>query len=677
MKVMANLNGILLCPFQVIIDILEQLNINKTPFSQLLFQPICKLEEVSHWVDLDSLGDPVALRAYELSSLLALALSEKNIDALDLTIFLGNAFLEIDNYYALLTLARLLEGKLKVTLFIDDELKEALAFYVEPSTHEKLTIEIRSSSFLVEEHQPLQALKKMRYQLLKHSGFDFFDSVTGEINTSNFKFDSSFIRYVWTALKGGSYPVSTRLLKYVLNQKKLSEPDQESLLMHLQHIHFLSHQHEVVIQQDYPSSFKFQLPEIIINLYFIKAFSATLLRRFDIAKDCFHLAGIHLTMPLVDENSLYQLNLLALYYLLKGDTDTAFMLEKKLNDFIEKNQIKTIAINYVVLINIARLYKKARKLDQSFIFYEKAYQQIREGGFTHFDSMYYNMDKAGIYESSEQYPKALTSWIKVALYWLSSANPYSLALKPRVVLCQEKVTETLAPLCTEKVTQFLVEKITALSEKLGYTFKLSNCPQQRLLSSNQQHSKDTAYLAEDILIYGCEAKPCEQVPPLSAVENKLHSLILSLIKEHLKIEIKENAVLIEGLYENNSATSWHNHIALAALQGCSDYYWNERRFEQTDIQIINILAKTQLRLSKMILSSKTDPESIQFLFKRNFLNQTISSKKELAIIEHLLKGPTSFTASGTFDSDSIIALLHRNVIEIEPIQSHALLENAF
>lgn len=586
MNVLSHLNDLILCPFQVIFDIAEHMNTNKAAFSELLLKPLRPLETISDWVHLDSLGCPVALRAYAASHLLALALEKEGIHSLDLDVYLGSTTLDIDNYYAILLLSRLMKGVLHVSFYVDD--KEALKQYIQEScANERPDITINSSEcFLESSARSLQLndLKAARYAVLQAAGFDFFNPESDHIKAIDF--NSSFIRYVWMGLKTGAYPVSTRLLKHVLSTHQLSEQEHESLLMHLQHIHFLSHQHEVVVNQKYPNQFKYQLPEIVINLYFIKAFSATLTRQFDVAKECFNLAGIHAAMPVNDENTLYQLNLLALYHLLKGEMELAFSLERRLNQYLEANKVTSVAMNYVVLINIARLYKKSQDLEQSFYFYEKAYKHIRAGGFTTFDSMYYNMDKAGIYESSGNKHKALTSWIKVALYWLSCANPFSLALKPRVVLCQEKVTETLAPLNREKVNQFLFKKISMLSEQLGYEFDISTPNQLHFISSDIKHTKNTAYITSDMIIYGCTLSTGEKTHPATQIEGHLHQLLSFLIHAHEKLHLHEGALIIEATYEQIDLSSIDDCFSAAAMQGCSHYYWNDARYarESDDVQ---------------------------------------------------------------------------------------------
>lgn len=598
MNVLSNLNGLIRCPFQVIFDIALHMNTNKAAFSELLLKPLRPLETISDWVHLDSLGCPVALRAYEASHLLSLDLAQEGIYSLDLDVYLGDDTLDIDNYYAIVLLSRLMRGALHVSFYVDD--KEALTQYVHDSrTNEQLHMTIHSSTRLLESSAyllQLNDLKAARYAVLQAAGFHFFSPESDRIKA--FDFNSGFIRYVWMGLKTGAYPVSTRLLEYVLNTHPLSEQEHESLLMHLQHIHFLSHQHDVVVNQKYPHQFKYQLPEIVINLYFIKAFSATLTRQFEVAKECFNLAGIDASMPVDDENSLYQLNLLALYHLLKGEMALAFDLERRLNEYLETNKVSSVAMNYVVLINIARLYKKSQDFDQSFYFYEKAYKHIRAGGFTTFDSMYYNMDKAGIYESSGNRHKALTSWIKVALYWLSCANPFSLALKPRVVLCQEKVTDTLAPLNREKVNQFLFKKISLLSEQLGYEFDVSTPNQLHFISSDIKHTKNTAYINNDLIIYGCSVSRGEKIHPITQTEEHLHQLLSFLIHAHAKLNLHEGALIIEASHEQMEYSSVDDCFCVAAMQGCSHYYWNDTRYSRDSEEV-------QERLSEIELMSHT------------------------------------------------------------------------
>lgn len=678
MKFNVNLTGLVLCPFQIIFDIAEQLNVEKACFSELLFKPLCKLDAISDWVDLDSLGDPVALRAYEASRLLVSILSKQSINALDLVIHLGDYTLDIDNYYVLLILFRLLDGKLKVSCHVNDAKQEYLSPYLCASDNaNKLAIEFFSDNTTLEVATNCEWLNKLtaaRKEVLKQAGFDFFDPENETINTNDLTFNSSLIRYVWTGLKSGAYPISIRLLKHVLAQETLSERDKEAVFMHLQHIHFLSHQHEIVVNQAYPDSFKYQTPEIIMNLYFIKAFSATLMRRFDTAESCFQLAGIHLEMQIIDENSLYQLNLLALFYLLKGDIENAFSLEKRLNQYIEKKSIKTTAINYVVLLNIARLYKKSQDIDRAFIFYEKAYQHIQEGGFSIFDSMYYNMDKAGLYEAAEHYGKALTSWVKVALYWLSNANPFSLALKPRMVLCKENVTQTLAPLDREKVSHFLFNKMDALSKKLGYVIDLSSIKRHLYISTDIKHRKTTSYITSDVMIYGCTNTTTSTY---GQQEEALQQIISFLLKSHLQIDVREEGLIIESHYESIGSTLWSDYLAMAYLQGCSNFVWNDEQFDRSSDAVKSLLSTMRIRLSKMIQSWDRCDDGIQLWYTRNFLNRKISSPSEMEIINELMVNDSiNLFELNHFPVESVISLLLNNVIAIEGVSQHSITDTS-
>ena len=54
---------------------------------------------------------------------------------------------------------------------------------------------------------------------------------------------------------------------------------------------------------------------------------------------------------------------------------------------------------------------------------------------------------------------SLSCWIKVGLSWLSCSKPLAMPPRTRLVLCQERITDTIFPLSPEKVSHFLLNKI--------------------------------------------------------------------------------------------------------------------------------------------------------------------------------------------------------------------------
>lgn len=664
MNIVSNLSGFILMPYQLIIDIASQFKLDAKEVANKALRQICKLETISDWVDLDSYGDPVALKAYELSLFLSDHINKRKNTNLNIDIYLDSSGLTIDNCYSLMCLLDMIPKKISLAFYLTETNLVHLKQFI-PNFHKAVNIFFenkpqKDAEFLTK----IEHLKLSRYQLIKSFGYDFFDADSEKIKTSTFDFGSPLIAYMWRCLKSGGYELGMRVTEKLINDTSLSYAQKEAILVNRQHIAFLSHQHEFVVNQIYPRNFEFQEEWIVKNLYFIKAFSATLLKDFELARDCFSMADISLNMSIVDENAIYQLNLLALFFLLQNDIDSAFLIEKHLNRYLIDNKIKTTAINYVILINLARLYKKNQDRQKALIFYEKAYQKIREGGFTLFDSMYYNMDKAGIFEYDTDISKALTCWIKVALYWLSSDNPYALALKPRVVLCQEKAHETLLPLNKEKVNQFLVSKISFLATKLGYS--LEKVSKTFIFISNKLAvKKETCFFAEDIMFYGCHIdKTLAQQK--QNIEKKLSDVLSTVIDQHFNFEIEENAIIIEQNYENFDNHSWKNLLSIAVMQGCR-FYCHENKKQYLDPKkIAKILNQIYICLSAMVSSWSLNEDNVELIYKRSFLNSVVNSPLELELIRKLLLNEKiCFQNLTVIEKGYIIEYFSRQIVQIK------------
>jgi len=462
MKIIMNLNGLVLCPFQGMLDLAEQIEDNEDKLSELSFKSVCELNIISDWVYVDDfLGDLTAIRAHEISGIIHESLNNKGINSLELHIKLDNSTFTKDNFLSILCLSELLNN-LNIIFYVAENKTSDLQKLTH-MLHEKNNIEINyrtSETFLNEPLNYNKAIKleEKRHKFLCVKQFIFCKDLNNSISNLGI-----IIGYAWSCLKAGAYELGCQVLEAFLVLPNLEGNVREEIFMNLQVIRFLSHQHFAVDNETFPEHFHFISQERIEHLYFIRAFSATLTRNLEKADLFFQKANIGLNMAMSDENSIYKLNLYALFLVIKGDADTAFILENKLYEHLQKHNIKDAAINHVVLINIARLYKKSKQYDLATVYYEKAYEQLKDCGFTTFYHMNYAIDKAILCEAYGEMEEALSFWMKVATYWANCSNSYQLPMRTRLVLCEEKVTDTVIPLLKDKVNQFLLKKINHLS----------------------------------------------------------------------------------------------------------------------------------------------------------------------------------------------------------------------
>lgn len=430
MKFIINLSGDFIFPFQTVIDIVEQLSSNLVKqFAMLAISPICELNSVNDWINLESLGKPVALRAESLVNRLNILFDKNHITSIELHIFAVNNYLTMDNEYVLLFLSKL-------------PIKLDIVFIEAPSAVN-------------------------RNILWKEIGFEFY-------NISNLNNINTLINYAWMCLKSGADELGCLMIERALSAMNPAEKDFDQLFMQLQLIRFLAHRYLQVTNTSFPEEFIHLNKDEINHLYFIKAYSATLCRNRGTAELYFKKAEIHSNLPMTDEKSLFRLNIYALFLVLQEKIEEALELEIKIQNYIQDNQIDILGLKYVNYINIARLYKKLKNFDHSFRYYEKAYEEIKDA-YTISDYIYYHINLGGLYEAAGDFNKAIHYWVHALIFWQSAKNPLSLSWRPRLILCQEKITDILSPLSIEKVNQFFYKKINYLFEKnnLNSIFDLS------------------------------------------------------------------------------------------------------------------------------------------------------------------------------------------------------------
>ena len=101
MKSIVNLNATVLCPYQIILDLCEQIVPCPTNIITQAFAPICELDATDDWINLESLGKPVAIRAKALCDTITTSLIKQNGTTLSLAIYNAHHALGSDNLFCL------------------------------------------------------------------------------------------------------------------------------------------------------------------------------------------------------------------------------------------------------------------------------------------------------------------------------------------------------------------------------------------------------------------------------------------------------------------------------------------------------------------------------------------------------------------------------------------------
>lgn len=631
MKFTTDLNGDILCPYQLFIDMSEQIQSCPQAFKSMAFQPLCDLNTTNDWINLESLGKPVTIRAKALNDIICSLLKQQNTLEITLDIHLTKGRLTSDNLYSLIFLAETMD-KLDLNFYTESAHQHQLQKKLEAlGRYEQTAISFQSPEGQIFDEALRQELIIKRQKTLNLHGFYLSDAIYQEAQLSEATLNQ-LIGLAWTYLKSGAYEIACHLLEKAQQFDNNNAATKDQLFLHLLMMQFFSHQYEHIALSAFPDSFPSLEPKDVKTLQFLKAYSATLSRHIDIAIDFFERCGIHENMPLSDENSLYQLNLFALSKVLQGQTDTAFDLEFRIKEHIEKHQIDIVGLNYVNFINIARLYKKSKQFDLSLDYYNKAYNQISGGGYAKSDHIYYNMNLGSLFEASGERTLALSYWVKAAMHWLSASNKYELSWRPRIILCQEKVSETCKPLPVDKACEFFINK---LKEVLSHSeMPVNETPSvvYHFIDDSMNLKKESCFIHNSIVFYSVKEASTRLPKRFSAAEETLARQVSSILQALCPLPEAGHALVVDTQLDTQHIQSQDAAMAFARLSNCSLCHFNGSSLKLEDYQSLKPMAAS---LSKVIESMSETEKGLTIHYKRSFLNKTLKNPEEIDLIKRL------------------------------------------
>ncbi|CAM2962293.1 hypothetical protein [Legionella worsleiensis] len=661
MHLKTNLRHVLSCPFQLVLDISSQLpEVDHPTMEQQAFRPLGALNSANDWINLESLGNVVPIKAQAmLDKILPYLSAECSLD-----VYLKDKRLTSDNLYTLLLLADNTKH-LSLNLYDEEEWSEEAQSELSALFASKNT----ALRFLVCTEDPvsqpiLHQLNTNRQNMMSNQGFDF--SSDWHINL--------LIGYAWTLLKSGAPEVATYLLEHRLSQPAQAVEHASMLLLHLQIIRFHSHQYKALALHEYPSQIE-GIDEVSVRyLHYLKAYAATLIRYLEIAERHFRLAGIDEHLHLVDEFSLYQLNIFALFNVHMQKTDNAFSFEKKIEQFIVDHAINSIGLKYVNFINIARLYKKEKMYSKSLEYYNKAYQEISQGGYTTSDHIYYHMNYGGVYEATGDIRRALYCWVNAALHWLVADNPYALAWRPKLILCREKTEDLNKPLILNDVVSFFCSKISSLAKELS-----TQSSEYQSLILDEHNTVNTAerainfclnnpglkkmrcYASQGILVYSAQ-ESCKPIhPQLMPLAHYLSVFFRTMVLKNPN----EQTIVVDDLCDAPYAADVTQVRLLALLNGCEEYCFNEKQFNVTPDELKLMQSQITPSLSAMIASINESDGHLELVYKRDFLNKRIVDQQEIEICKALQHNDRTFIQERLMsDLPLLQGLIYKRVVSI-------------
>lgn len=661
MIAITNLDAFLLIPFQIIHDLAEQHFNGEHSFKNLVFEPLCDLNTTNDWINAESLGNPTAIRAKRLTKVLCDELHKKKINRLEIHIYLNKTELSSDNLFSLLFLKAQLE-EVNLNFYLDSEMR--------PSLEEKISciekvgkgiINLKTAagfSHTQSRQETTKSLLIQRESVLRKFGF-INPEIAFEKRENAKNMVSAAIGYAWTCLKAGAYEIGCRVLQRSI-ACDMTMAEREHLFMHLQLIRFLSHQYIQVTNEPFPEHFQFLQKNDEINLYFIKAYCATLSRNLSVAEMYFQKANITKDMPIQSEAALYQLNLHALFLVLKGDIEAAFASEIKIKEYIHNHNIKTLGLKYVNFINIARIHKKQKRFNESLTYYTKAYHEIKEGGFADSDLIYYHMNLGSLYEACGEDNKALQSWLNAALFWLTCDNPYALAWRPRLILCQEKIADILKPLDRVRAAAFLSNKMKELLAKADMELDISAASIQFVNCQESRISKRACLVTGQTMLFHCESFQFPKRKLSGHYEQELEKLLSAVLRKMFHLSEEECVLMVPNDDMFTCPASIEDCLRLAVLSDCDVVYFNGKRIVYNALEKAAYLEQVKLKLSNAIETIQFSVQGIQLLYKRSFFNKLIKSSFAVKLLTQLDKDKTIML--GAVDFPSLLPLMSEKVV---------------
>lgn len=637
MKFIANLNGTILCPYQTLLDIAEQIPNSPARLKQLAFMPICDLNSTNDWINLESLGKPVALRSKAICDVICMLLKQRDQQSLTLDVHIEQGQLSSDNLFCLLFLAHNLQS-LELTFYCADiESQALLRAKIEPLVAQKhCAIHFKTGSNwpeLTANQNALNQLRNVRDQLILGLGFRFEDGFLQQDIISESTINQ-LIGFSWMCLKSGGYEIPCRLLEQAKDNSFMSQALQEQLFMHLLMIRFFSHQYALIAESEFPDHFETLAASDVRTLHFLTAYSATLSRNLNVAQKFFKKCNITESMPLTDETSLYQLNLFALSKVLQGETNTAFDLEFRIKAHIEAHQIETVGLKYVNFINIARLYKKTKDFDLSLDYYNRAYNEISGGGYATSDHIYYNMNLGSLYEAAGDYELALSYWIKAALHWLACKNQYELSWRPRLILCQETLADIANPLPIPKANLFLTQKINELIARTDIALTSFNGNRFMFVDDSSPIKKEFCLISHNIPLFTAHTAPVNT--RISSEEEQLAGLVTQYLNTVMAIDAQQNVFIVDTQLDAIKIEHAEQAMAFARLAHFERCYFNGQWLVLEDFKSLKPVTAS---LSKVIQSITPTDKGLSVQYKRSFLNKILLDEHEINWVNQLQQAP--------------------------------------
>lgn len=363
-----------------------------------------------------------------------------------------------------------------ITVIMAKSLANVIANYIQEKTiiHINLPKKMsRENQFFIHYLQLLSSHIEVTYGDIIHLKTDWGPHDTAYLQWPCFgmrtAFDyhkeiASIFCYAWRCAELGAEEVGFHLLK--TGQQEIKDA-------YLQQLYCVQLQCMRVATQHYAAAaaetkeFPVWFEDLLRLFNLMKAWGSILSRQIEQAQHYFQLAKVTIDDLPTDIDSLYRMNVFALFQQLSGLTENAITIEKKIEKAICALKKPRPQITYINFINLARLYRHQGDHEKSKHYYDKAF--LHRGIKSETDAVYQQTCYALLYEKQEQYEVALQYWLNAAMKWLSLETPEALGWRVVRALALPNF-KPRTYLDTDSITQALIIKLIKLAQLTGRPF---------------------------------------------------------------------------------------------------------------------------------------------------------------------------------------------------------------
>lgn len=445
------------------------------------------------------------------------------------------------------------------------------------------------------------------------------------------------IGYAWLAAHVGASALGSDILNYYY-QSQLDTTTKIQYLVNLQFIRLVSGYFNEAIAESYLNLHEYE-GDIRDKLCYAKAYCGVLANQINISTEYFNLLAISADMPLVDLQSLYRMNIFALYQHRLGNTALSFKLEHLIENKINESTHSCTQIRYINSLNLARLYRFTDDFENSKMYYDRCYQTIA-GLKSETDHVYVNVNYAMLYETSGDMEAAFIHWLRAAMHWLSLRYPEALGWRAvRAILKRHFMPN-------EKLNALEISHV--FYAKLGELIKLLVIPvNENSFSQKEKYPIFTRleYVTQQLdsaCYYGCNREisfiatnNIFQEEALHATMELKHRVLSVLVYLNcIEEEFFSSSIIIDSDHNVEMPNSFYQIIQRCVLLNIQKIKYNLHCSELAASDAYAIGSAMTIKLSPAIETIINNEKNVYVIYKR-FLKDALLDSKTSELIKCL------------------------------------------